>query len=114
MLEFIEFVVFTRRLIALAKESADEVLLNIQNDLLENPLRGPVVQGTAGARKARAEDPRRGKGKSGGFRYLYYYIERDGQIFLLMIFGKNESDDLTVAEKKQLRNMIIALREARR
>jgi len=25
----------------------------------------------------------------------YYFIERDGQIYLLMVFTKNEQDDLT-------------------
>lgn len=114
MLEFIEFPAFTRRLIALAGDYADEVLLEIENDLLENPERGPVIQGTAGVRKARVADPTRGKGKRGGFRYMYYYIERDGQIFLLMIFGKNEQADLTPQQKKELRQAILSLREARR
>ena len=114
MLEFIEFRVFTERLQALAADDADDVLLNIQNDLLENPGRGQVVQGTAGVRKARAKDPARGKGKRGGFRYLYYYIERDEQIFLLMIFSKNEMDNLTAEQKKQLKKNIIGLREAKR
>jgi tetratricopeptide (TPR) repeat protein len=51
------------------------------SDLLENPKRGPVIEGTSGVRKSRAADPTRGKGKSGGFRYMYYSIERDAQIF---------------------------------
>jgi len=61
-----------------------------------------------------AKDPARGKGKRGGFRYLYYYIERDEQIFLLIIFSKNEMDNLTAEQKKQLKKNIIGLREAKR
>jgi hypothetical protein len=53
----------------------------------------------------------RGKGKSGGFRYMYYYIERDGQIFLLMVFNKNEQDNLTEKQKKTLSILIRELRE---
>lgn len=102
MLEFIEFPVFAKRLIALAKDRADDVLLEIQNNLLENPKRGPVIKGTSGVRKSRVAEPARGKGKSGGFRYMYYYIERDGQIFLLMVFNKNEQDNLTEKQKKTL------------
>jgi hypothetical protein len=34
---------------------------------------------------------------------MYYYLERDGQIFLLMIFSKDEQDNLTAAQKKWLR-----------
>ena len=92
---------------ALARERFDDVLLEIQNDLLENPKRGPVIQGTSGVRKSR------GKGKSGGFRYMYYYIERDGQIFLLMVFNKNEQGDLTKKQKTTLSSLIRELREER-
>jgi hypothetical protein len=113
VLEFIELPAFTSRLQALAKDHADEVLLDIQNDLLENPKKGPTVAGTGGARKARIADPVRQKGKRGGFRYLYYYIERDGQIFFLNIFGKNEQDDLTAAQKKVMRQAILSLEAAK-
>jgi len=42
---------------------------------------------------------------------MYYYIERDGQIFLLMVFNKNEQDNLTQKQKKTLCNLIRELRE---
>jgi hypothetical protein len=113
VLEFIEFPAFTARLMALAKDHADDVLLEMQNDLLANPKCGKVVQGTAGVRKARASDPNRGKGKRGGYRYLYYYIERDGQIYLLMVFSKDEQDDLTKDQKKMLAKLIRELRETK-
>jgi hypothetical protein len=113
VLEFIEFQAFTSRLNALAKKHADEVLMEIQDELLENPERGATVAGTGGARKARHSDPIRQKGKRGGYRYLYYYIERDGQIFFLMIFGKNEQDDLSKEQKKALKTMILSLEEAK-
>src|SRR5258708_34832426 len=96
---------------ALAKERADDVLFEIQNDLLENPKRGPVIEGTSGVRKSRAADPTRGKGKSGGFRYMYYYIERDGKIFLLMVFKTNEQDNLTQKNKKRLSNLLPEMRK---
>ena len=111
MLEFIEFVSFTKRLQALVKEHSDDVLLEIQSDLLANSKRGKVVEGTAGVRKARVANPARGKGKSGGFRYLSFYIEQDGQIFLLMIFSKDEQDDLTGEQKKKLAQAIHELKE---
>jgi hypothetical protein len=114
VLEFIEFPAFTNRLLALARDRADDVLLEIQSDLLENPERGPVIQGTAGVRKARVGDPTRSKGTRGGFRYMYYYIEQDGQLFLLMIFSKNEQADLTSVQRKTLKQAILNLREARK
>jgi hypothetical protein len=42
---------------------------------------------------------------------MYYYIEQDGQIFLLMVFNKNEQDNLTKKQKKTLSNLIRELRE---
>ena len=42
---------------------------------------------------------------------MYYYIERDGQIFLLMVFNKNEQDNLTQKQKKTLSDLIRELRE---
>jgi hypothetical protein len=111
VLEFIELVPFTRRLQALAKEDSDDVLMEIRSDLLANPKRGKVVEGTAGVRKARVANPARGKGKSGGFRYLYFYIEQDGQIYLLMIFSKEEQTDLTGEQRKSLAKAVRELKE---
>jgi mRNA-degrading endonuclease RelE of RelBE toxin-antitoxin system len=113
VLEFIEFPAFTTRLYLLARDNADEVLLEIESDLLENPKRGAVVRETAGVRKARVSDPSRGKGKSGGFRYLYYYIEEDDQIFLLLIYSKDEQADLSNEQKKALARGIRLLRSAK-
>jgi hypothetical protein len=111
VLEFIEFPAFTTRLEALAKEHADDVLLEIQNDLLLNPERGKVVKGTGGVRKSRAADPTRSKGKRGGYRYMYFYIERDRQVFLMMVFNKDEQDDLTKEQKKILVGLTRELKE---
>jgi mRNA-degrading endonuclease RelE of RelBE toxin-antitoxin system len=113
VLEFVESQAFTKRLIALAKAEADDVLLEIQNDLLQDPERGDVVRGTSGVRKSRASDPTRGKGKRGGFRYMYYYLERDGRIFLLMVFSKDEQLDLTKDQKKVLVGFVKDLKENR-
>jgi hypothetical protein len=78
------------------------VLLAIQGDLFDNPQRGTAVPGLVGIRKARAENPARGKGKRGGFRYMYYFLERDDEIYLLFLFDKGEQEDLraVVAELK--------------
>jgi hypothetical protein len=113
-IEFIEFKSFTTRLTELAKEHAEDVLVSIQTDLIKNPERGTRVKGLGGIRKARAEDPRRGKGKRGGFRYMYYYIESDKQIFLMAIFSKDEQEDLNKEQKKALRKAVDSLKGAGR
>ncbi len=96
---------FSRRLLAIGKEASAEVLSAIQSDLLANPERGKVVQGLGGIREARAADPGRGKGKRGGFRYLYLYLVSDQEIYLLYLFDKDEREDLSPAERKLLGDM---------
>jgi hypothetical protein len=43
--------------------SQDE-MIDLQKELIENPMKGSLVQGTGGARKIRMRMP--GRGKSGG------------------------------------------------
>lgn len=101
---------FTERLHRLAKEQADAVLLAIQEDLLANPERGKVVPGLAGIRKARVENPARGKGKRGGFRYMYYFLEFDDELYLMFLFDKGEQEDLNQDQKAALRKAVAALK----
>jgi len=98
---FIESHSFTRRLLELAGDSADEVLDGIQEDLLKNPERDPVVKGLGGIRKARTSNPTRGKGKRGGYRYLHLYLERRNHLHLLLLLDKDEQEDLTNEERKK-------------
>ena len=51
----------------------DESFRAMQNSLMEDPAAGDVIQGTGGLRKLRWVDKRRGKGKSGGLRVIYFY-----------------------------------------
>jgi mRNA-degrading endonuclease RelE of RelBE toxin-antitoxin system len=107
---FIEFKAFTERLHRLAKGEADSVLRAIQGDLLANPSRGTVIPGLAGIRKARAGNPARGKGKRGGFRYPYYFLERDDEIYLLFLLDKDEQEDLNEKQKAVLRAVVAELK----
>lgn len=102
---FIESRLFTRRLTQLAGDSADDVLREIQDDLLQSPERGNIIKGLGGIRKARASNPARKKGKRGGFRYLYVYYRTEQQIGLLYLLDKDEQEDLNTAERKLLREL---------
>lgn len=105
---FVESVDFTRDLHRLAGSAADSVLNAIQNDLRANPTRGDVVQGLG-----RVADPTRHKGKRGGFRYLFLYIEVQGIIHLLYLFGKNEQDDLSAADRRLLMTLAAEVKRGR-
>lgn len=47
----------------------------------------------------------KGKGKRGGARVIYYYVDRAAQIRLLLIYPKSAKDDLTEDEKRVLRKL---------
>ncbi|MGZ5612801.1 MAG: hypothetical protein ACXWF8_18235 [Methylobacter sp.] len=50
----------------------DEAFRALQSALLANPEIGDVIEGTGGLRKMRQGDLRRGKGKRGGLRIIYF------------------------------------------
>jgi len=91
----------------------DEGLRALQNALLENPEAGDVIEGTGGLRKVRHADPRRGKGKRGGLRVIYYWGDSRRQIWLFTLYDKDELDDLSAKEKKALKDMLKRELEAR-
>jgi hypothetical protein len=98
---FIETPEFVRKFDRLA--SQDE-MVNLQKELIENPMRGLIVQGTGGSRKIRMRMP--GRGKSGGARIIYYYVDLRGEIWLLDFYLKSEKDNLTSSEKLKLYSFI--------
>ena len=73
---------------------------------------GKVIPGTGGLRKLRWRDPRRGKGKRGGLRIIYYHLPEGSQVWLVTLYSKDEADDLTVAEKKTYRGLISEIKAA--
>jgi hypothetical protein len=77
-LVFLETPLFTR---LLGDYLPDESYREPQRVLMENPEMGDLIPGTGGFRKVRWEDARRGKGKRGGLRIIYYYLPADHQIW---------------------------------
>jgi len=110
---YIESRVFTKRLHELAGPLAPDVLHGIQLDLLKNALRGDIVRDLGGIRKARCPNPRRNKGKRGGYRYLFLYLEDRGHIHLLYLLDKDEQEDLSNDERKVLRELVASIKKLR-
>ena len=86
----------------------------MQEALAANPEEGDLIPGAGGIRKLRWRDSRRGKGKRGGLRIIYYCFLSDDEIWLLTLFDKDEASDLTKDEKAQLRRALEAERAARK
>jgi len=70
------------------------------------------MPGTGGFRKVRWADVRRGKGRRGGLRIIYYFFRSDQQIWLMTLYDKGEASDLTAGEKKALKASIESELEA--
>jgi hypothetical protein len=51
-----------------------------------------------------------GKGKSGGFRYIYVYIVIAGTIYLIHFYGKSEKANLSKAERNELAKLVKELK----
>jgi mRNA-degrading endonuclease RelE of RelBE toxin-antitoxin system len=105
---FVEFRGFSKR-----REDYldDEAFRELQNTLLKAPKAGDVIKGTGGIRKLRFAA--KGKGKRGGVRVIYYHLETKAIILLLLIYGKNQQDDLTVEQQKLLTKLVEQELEAR-
>src|ERR1017187_1130538 len=113
-MEFVEAPPFTRRLLEYLTEDAYREL---QARLGANPELGDLMPGTGGFRKMRWADVRRGKGRRGGLRVIYYHFPSDHQIWLMTIYDKDEASDLSAKQKKTLKDSValeLAARAARR
>lgn len=73
---------------------------------MANPLGAPVVRGTGGLRKIRFSPLRWTKGKRGAVRVAYVYFEEYKIVLLVVAYAKNERDDLSAAQTKEIRNLI--------
>jgi hypothetical protein len=102
-MEFIEAPAFTRYLSAYLD---DEEYRALQKQLGLGPDVEDLIPGTGGFRKIRWADKKRGKGRRGGLRVIYYHFAADHQIWLMTLYGKNEAADLSPGEKKALKSAI--------
>jgi hypothetical protein len=81
---------------------------------MKNPTSGDLIPDSGGLRKLRVGDARRGKGKRGGLRVIYYWWDSGLQFWLFTLYDKDEMSDLTPQQRKVLKAMIKMEIEARR
>ncbi len=81
---------------------------SFKRSLTENPKTGDVISATGGIRKIRLKSA--SGGKSGGFRICYYDLEAKERLYLLLIYAKNEKENITKEEKKMLKELVHILR----
>ena len=92
---FIETTLFTS---LVAKYLSADEYGELQQYLMAYPDSGSVIRGSGGIRKLRWS--RRGTGKLGGVRTIYYWAKPLDQIYMLTMYSKSERaniDDATLA-----------------
>jgi hypothetical protein len=105
-MEFIELPNFTRSIEAMG---AEEAYRKLQLELIANPEKGDLIQGTGGFRKVRMA--LKDRGKSGSTRVIYLYFLSAQIIVLGMIYKKSDRDTLSHDQKKSLRAIADQLKD---
>jgi hypothetical protein len=82
----------------------DDEYAKLQEALIERPERGAVIPGSGGVRKLRWAQP--GRGKRGGIRVVYYAKVRDGVLFMLTLYAKNEEESIPAHMLRKIREEI--------
>ena len=108
---FVELPAFERRR---ADYLDDDAFRRLEDLLMKHPEAGDPMPDTGGLRKLRFADARRGKGKRGGLRVIYYWWDAGFQFWLFTLYDKDEMANLTPQQRKALKGMIKAELEARR
>ena len=103
-IEFIETSIFTRQIKAVA---TDDELKALQVELIAQPEKGDLIQGTGGLRKVRMATGQ--QGKSGSARVIYFLATAE-VIYLVLAYAKNEKESLTAAEKAELKKLTQLLK----
>jgi len=98
--EFIEAPLFTR---LVPEYLTDDEYADLQRHLANDPEAGDVIPGTGGFRKVRWADRRRGQGRRGGLRVIYYLFVQESRIWFVTLYGKDEAADLTASERRLLK-----------
>ncbi len=71
--------------------------------LLHTPQLGVTVSASGGIRKVRLANRDARRGKSGGYRLLYYLEDEETQaLYLLLVYSKSDRENVTKRELKQL------------
>jgi hypothetical protein len=99
--KIVETRVFTRLIAGLM---SDEEYRGLQTELIARPHAGAIISGGGGIRKVRWAV--QGRGKSGGVRVIYYWATAYDTILMLLVYPKNEQDNLTDEQTRALSTLV--------
>ncbi|MFA7432774.1 MAG: type II toxin-antitoxin system RelE/ParE family toxin [Gemmobacter sp.] len=80
--------------------------------LSRNPLAGDEIPGTGGVRKVRFSAS--GRGKRGGARVIYYFLDGTIPLYALLVYAKNARTDMSPDEKRAVFALTHAIKATRK
>ena len=86
-------------------------LIELEIEILRDPMGYPVMKHTGGLRKARFVSSEEARGKSGAYRIGYFAYPDVGLIVLAILWGKNEKSNLSSAECKVIAKIADEIKE---
>lgn len=98
MFTFIESAVFER---VRDFYFADDEYAKLQQFMMERPEAGKMVSGSGGVRKLRWK--RKGMGKRGGLRVIYYVRYQPNEFWMLAVYAKSKQENVPAHILKQLK-----------
>ena len=97
---------------AAARLLTEDERVGIIEMLARNSECGDVIPGTGGLRKVRIRLA--GRGKSGGGRVIYFYLNEGMPLFALMVYAKNQAAQLTKAQEKELAAIASGIKKTKK
>ncbi len=76
-----------------------------------NPQAGDIIAGGGGVRKIRV--PKQGKGKSGGYRVLTYFMTENEPAFLISVLNKSKQANLSSEQRTEVKAVAKEIRNER-
>lgn len=103
----VETPTFSRQADKLFSEDGKRELINL---LAANPLAGDEIPGTGGVRKLRFAAS--GRGKRGGARVIYYYLDDAMPVYALLVYTKVAKTDLNPKQRRAVSAIAAVLKAA--
>ncbi|MGC2201948.1 MAG: addiction module toxin RelE [Stellaceae bacterium] len=88
----------------------DEERFEFVDFIARNPEAGDLIPTSGGIRKVRWS--RRGAGKRGGVRVIYFYHDPGMPLYLLMMYAKARRDDISRDARRTVQRLVARLKEA--
>lgn len=89
---------------------SDDDLRRLELEIMVDPNKFPIMKGTGGLHKMRFSFEN--EGKSGGVRVCYVDFIVEETIYLITVYPKNEKDNLSQAERNDIRKAIELLKKS--